>query len=92
MTGSLVDDLRWLVDIPSETGSERVLRDAIADRLSSSTDVDIVGESLVASRRTGRPRIDLYGHLDTVPANGNLPSRIDDGRVTYEEAGGGGSP
>lgn len=78
---SLVDDLRWLVDIPSETGHERALRDAIADRLSAVTDVQIVGESLVAGRRTGRPRIDLYGHLDTVPENGNLPSRIEGGRV-----------
>ena len=30
---SLVDDLRWLVDIPSETGDERALRDAIAERV-----------------------------------------------------------
>lgn len=77
----LVGDLQWLVDIPSETGSERVLRDALAERLAAVTDVEVVGESLVAGRRTGRPRIDLYGHLDTVPANGNLPSRVDGGRV-----------
>lgn len=78
---SLVDDLIWLVDIPSETGSERALRDAIADRLSGSVDVEVVNESLVVGRRSGRPRIDLYGHLDTVPANGNLPARVDAGRV-----------
>lgn len=77
----LVDDLCWLVDIPSETGSERRLRDAIAERLSNVTEVEIVGESLVAGRHTDRPRIDLYGHLDTVPENGNLPSRVDGGRV-----------
>ena len=77
----LVDDLCWLVDIPSVTGEERALRDAIAERLSATVEVDIVGESLVAGRRTGRPRIDLYGHLDTVPENGNLSARIEDGRV-----------
>lgn len=77
----LVEDLRWLIDIPSETGSERALRDAIADRLGASMDVEVIGESLVAGRRTGRPRIDLYGHLDTVPENGNLPSAVRDGRV-----------
>jgi succinyl-diaminopimelate desuccinylase len=77
----LVDDLRWLIDIPSETGSERALRDAIAERLGAVTDVEIVGESLVAGNRTGRPRIDLYGHLDTVPVNGNLPSSLSGGRV-----------
>lgn len=81
MTDSLVEDLRWLIDIPSETGSERALRDAIAERLAAVTDVEVVGESLVAGTRTGRPRIDLYGHLDTVPVNGNLPSSIGDGRV-----------
>jgi succinyl-diaminopimelate desuccinylase len=78
---ALVEDLGWLVDIPSVTGDERELRDAVAERLSRVTEVEIVGESLVAGRRTGRPHIDLYGHLDTVPVNGNLPSRIADGRV-----------
>ena len=78
---SLVDDLCWLVDIPSVTGDERALRDAIAERLSGTVEVEIVGESLLAGRRTGQPRIDLYGHLDTVPENGNLPARIESGRV-----------
>jgi succinyl-diaminopimelate desuccinylase len=78
---TLVDDLGWLIDIPSVTGNERALRDAIAERLSAVTDVEVVGESLVAGRRSGRPRIDLYGHLDTVPENGNLPHRVDGGRI-----------
>lgn len=78
---SLVDDLCWMVDIPSVTGDEEPLRDAIASRLETSCDVEVVGDSLVAGRRTGRPRIDLYGHLDTVPEHGNLPSRLADGRV-----------
>ncbi len=78
---SLVDDLCWLIDIPSETGNEAELRGAIADRLGPECDVDVVGGSLVAGRDRGRPRIDLYGHLDTVPRNGNLPSRRDAERV-----------
>jgi succinyl-diaminopimelate desuccinylase len=78
---ALVDDLAWLIDIPSETGAERALRDALAERLDPITDVQLIGESLVAGRRTGRPRIDLYGHLDTVPENGNLPATIADDRV-----------
>jgi succinyl-diaminopimelate desuccinylase len=78
---ALVDDLCWLIDVPSVTGSERALRDAIADRLAGHVDVELVGESLVAGRRTGRPRIDLYGHLDTVPENGNLPARVAGDRV-----------
>lgn len=77
----LVSDLCWLVDIPSVTGDERALRAAIAERLSGTVAVETVGESLVAGRSTGKPRIDLYGHLDTVPANGNLAARIAGGRV-----------
>ncbi len=77
----LVEDLRWLVDIPSVTGAEQSLRDAIAERLRRTVDVEIVGGSLVAGLRSGRPRIDLYGHLDTVPENGNLPSRLEGDRV-----------
>lgn len=77
----LIEDLQWLVDIPSETGSERALRDALAQRLSGVCEVQIVGESLVAGAVSGRPRIDLYGHLDTVPLNGNLPSTVSDARV-----------
>jgi len=78
---SLAEDLVWLVDIPSVTGDERSLRDAIAARLSATVATEIVGESLIAGRQTGRPRIDLYGHLDTVPENGNLPARVDGERV-----------
>jgi len=78
---NLVEDLVWLVDIGSVTGDERALRDAIADRLSSTVATELVGESLVAGNQTGKPRIDLYGHLDTVPENGNLPARVDGERV-----------
>jgi succinyl-diaminopimelate desuccinylase len=78
---SLVEDLVWLVDIPSVTGDERSLRDAIAARLSSKVATEVVGESLIAGHQTGKPRIDLYGHLDTVPANGNLPARVEGDRV-----------
>ncbi len=86
MTGTsaaerIADDLCWLIDIPSVTGTEAPLRDAIADRLTGTVEVSTVAGSLVAGRRTGKPRIDLYGHLDTVPENGNLPSRRESGRV-----------
>lgn len=77
---SLVDDLVWLVDIPSATGFEEPIRDAVAERLAG-LDPRIVGRSVVVGRRTGRPVIALYGHLDTVPEQGNLPARVEGGRV-----------
>src|SRR5581483_9606036 len=39
------------------------------------------GETLLFAKRTGRPLVLLAGHLDTVPAQGNLPGRIEDGAV-----------
>ena len=77
---SLVEDLVWLIDIPSVTGGEAGLRDAIAGRLSGRGS-RVVGNSVVVGARTGRPLVALYGHLDTVPVQGNLPARHEAGRV-----------
>lgn len=77
---SLVDDLVWLIDIPSPTGSEEGLRDAVAGRLGH-LEPRIIGNSVVVGRRTGKPLISLYGHLDTVPEQGNLPARVGSDRV-----------
>ncbi len=77
---NLVETLRWLVDIPSETGNEERLRDAIVERLSSH-DVIRIGKSAVVGESTGRPLILLVGHLDTVPSQGQPAARIEDGRL-----------
>lgn len=53
----------------------------IASRLDGVAEVTVLGNALVARRDRGRPRIDLYGHLDTVPEQGNLPARIEGGRL-----------
>lgn len=79
---SLVDDLVWLVDIPSPTGEEAALRDALTERLGATkVPARAIGRSVVLGEATGRPVISLYGHLDTVPAQGNLPARVDGDRV-----------
>ena len=77
---SLTADLVWLIDIPSVTGDEVALRDAVAARLGHFRP-RIIGNSVVVGTRTGRPLIALYGHLDTVPVQGNLPARVGGGRV-----------
>jgi succinyl-diaminopimelate desuccinylase len=79
-----VDTLRWLVDIPSVTGSEERICDEIEGRLLARFDRDQVirvGDSLVAGRRTGRPLVLLVGHLDTVPSQGQGPARIEGDRL-----------
>jgi succinyl-diaminopimelate desuccinylase len=39
------------------------------------------GESVLFAKRTGKPLMLLAGHTDTVPAQGNLPGRIEGGAV-----------
>jgi succinyl-diaminopimelate desuccinylase len=64
-----------LIDIPSESRDESRL----ADHLASVLDVDDLGDTCLLERR-GAPVL-LAGHLDTVPAQDNLPGRIESGRV-----------
>jgi succinyl-diaminopimelate desuccinylase len=81
---SLADDLVWLIGIPSVTGEEEALCSAVARRLSPRFGADgllRVGNALVAGRATGKPLITLYGHLDTVPPQGNAEPRLEGGRV-----------
>jgi succinyl-diaminopimelate desuccinylase len=69
-----------LVDIPSVSGDERVLADAVeaALRALPHLTVDRDGDAVVARTNLGRAeRVVLAGHLDTVPIADNLPSRVD---------------
>ena len=80
----LLEDLLWLIGVPSVTGEEEVLCTALARRLSPRFGADgiaRVGNSLVVGRPTGKPQITLYGHLDTVPAQGNAVGRLEGTRV-----------
>ena len=69
-----------LVDIPSVSGNEaevyRYVKGHVALPL-----VHDDGESLVYATSTGRPLVLLSGHTDTVPIDGNVPGRIEDGAV-----------
>ena len=71
-----------LVDIGSESLAEREICDAVEDALAVLPHLDVVrdGHTLVARSSLGRAeRVVIAGHLDTVPANANLPSRLDGG-------------
>lgn len=81
---NLADDLAWLISIPSPTGQEEALCTALARRLSPRFGSDALlrmGNCLVAGRPGSRPLITLYGHLDTVPAQGNATPQVAGGRV-----------
>lgn len=75
----LVETLTWLVDIPSVTGDEAALRDAVASRLGSLPQQKIADSLVVGVPGDGA--VVLAGHLDTVPAQGESRSRVDDERV-----------
>jgi succinyl-diaminopimelate desuccinylase len=70
-----------LVDIPSQSREEaRILehvRHAVSLPLTYATDEAL----LFATPRTGRPLVLLAGHLDTVPAQDNIPGRLEGGCV-----------
>lgn len=79
----MVDTLAWLVDIPSETGKEERICGEIAARLAPTLGDGLLrsGDSLIAGRRRGKPLVLLVGHLDTVPAQGQPPARVEAGRL-----------
>ena len=65
-----------LVNIPSESRNEAEIASYVRDALGTPTwDED---DTLWYGRR---PHVVLAGHLDTVPAQGNLPGAIDDAAV-----------
>jgi len=69
-----------LVDIPSESRHEA----ALAAYVEAAVPLELAfsdGESLLYAKRRGKPLVLLAGHTDTVPAQGNLPGRIEDGAV-----------
>ncbi|HEX2499748.1 MAG TPA: succinyl-diaminopimelate desuccinylase [Actinomycetes bacterium] len=73
-----------VVDIESVSGNEARLADEIeaALRLVPQLRVDRFGQSVVARTTLGRSeRVVIAGHIDTVPAAGNLPSRWDGDRL-----------
>ena len=81
---TLLDTLSWLVDIPSVTGEEGLLCDALSARLGETypdRDMCRIGNSLVVGRSTGRPLVMLVGHIDTVPFQGQGPARVEGDRL-----------
>lgn len=81
LSADIVDLTRAVVDVPSESLQEAELADAVEAALRACAHLDVVrdGHTIVARTDLGRSeRVVIAGHLDTVPENGNMPSRLED--------------
>ena len=82
LTSDVVILTAALVDIASESLSEQEIADAVEQALGRLEHLELVrdGHTIVARTSLGRgERVVIAGHLDTVPANANFPSRLEDG-------------
>jgi succinyl-diaminopimelate desuccinylase len=73
-----------LVNIPSPSGDEAEIRRHVLGLVPSSWQQEYAGDEaflFLSGRRSGTPLIVLVGHYDTVPAQANLPGRIEEGAV-----------
>ncbi|MBN8205641.1 succinyl-diaminopimelate desuccinylase [Microbacterium esteraromaticum] len=78
LTASAADLTRALCDIPSVSGGERPLADEIETAVSRCAHLEVSrhGNTVVARTNLQRPqRVVIAGHIDTVPINGNVPTR-----------------
>ena len=70
-----------LVNTPSESGAEAACADVVRAALPWQPRWERGETLLYSTGRNGKPVLLLAGHLDTVPAQGNIPGRIDAGAV-----------
>ncbi len=77
---ALADRTLDLVDIPSESRNEAALYGYVTSAVPLPRAYDD-GESVLFAARSGKPLVLLAGHTDTVPAQGNVPGRIEGGAV-----------
>ena len=71
---------RQLCDLESVSGNEAAIADAIQASLGECGHLEVIrdGDAIVARTRLGRSRrVVIAGHIDTVPVNGNLPTRFE---------------
>ncbi|MFD2758397.1 succinyl-diaminopimelate desuccinylase [Gulosibacter faecalis] len=80
LTADVVDLTQTICDVPSESGDESRLVDAIEEALRRLPHLTVTrfGNTLAARTELGRgQRVAIAGHVDTVPINDNLPTRYE---------------
>lgn len=78
LTATSADLTRTICDIPSVSDDETTLADLIHEAISGLAHLDVYrdGDTIVARTQTGKAqRVAIAGHIDTVPINGNVPTR-----------------
>ncbi|WP_139984263.1 succinyl-diaminopimelate desuccinylase [Nocardioides litoris] len=81
LTADAVSLTRQLVDIESVSHHEQAIADVVEQALVALPHLTVTrrGHTVVARTDLGRgERVVIAGHLDTVPVNDNLPSRLDE--------------
>ncbi len=83
LSADVVEIAIALVDIPSESHHEQEIADLVEAALGECGHLSVhrSGNAIIAQTRGLAPRVIIAGHLDTVPAAGNVPHRLDDGRL-----------
>lgn len=84
LSADVVSLTRALCDIPSVSGEEKEIADAVELALRALPHLEVLrdGDAIVARTSLGRSsRVILAGHLDTVPIADNLPTRLEDGVI-----------
>jgi succinyl-diaminopimelate desuccinylase len=74
-----------LVDIPSESRNEEAIREHLLTLIPPTMTAEYARDEaflFIPTRREGTPLVVLAGHYDTIPAQANLPGRID-GEVVH---------
>lgn len=78
LTADPIDLAQTICDVPSVSGDETRLADLIEAAVRELPHLEVIreGNTVVARTSLGRAtRVAIAGHLDTVPINGNLPTR-----------------
>jgi len=78
LTATSADLTRAVCDIPSVSDDEKPLADAIEAAVRAYAHLEVIrdGDVIVARTTGGKAqRVVIAGHIDTVPINGNVPTR-----------------
>ncbi|REE95963.1 succinyl-diaminopimelate desuccinylase [Thermomonospora umbrina] len=82
--GDVAELTAAIVDIESVSGHEQALAEAVEEALRPLPHLTVErdGDTVIARTALGRAeRVVIAGHLDTVPVNDNLPSRVEGDRL-----------